>query len=76
MGVLLVSGGRKVARDKNTSHLGTRFCLWMEVGGGVGREPPEHEKHIPQDAFFVFGWSVKGVESGEMAGEGGKGASV
>ena len=64
---LFVSGGRKVARDENASPNGTCFHLWMEVGMGLGREPPEHEKCV-----FMFSWSVRGGGSGE----GGKGALV
>ena len=34
MGMLVVSGGRNVARQENVSHLGTHFRDWLEGGGG------------------------------------------
>ena len=37
--------------------------------GGVGREPPEHEKCALWGAFFVFSWSVEGGRGGGTAGE-------
>jgi len=30
--MLVVFGGRNVARDENASHLGTHFRLWLEGG--------------------------------------------